>query len=287
MDVSIILVSFNTKELTKQTISSVKKETQNLEYEIIVVDNASKDGSPEMIEECFPDVTLIKNPDNNGFGAANNLGIQAAQGKNILFLNPDTILCNNAITILHNFLEDPKNADIAICGPNLYNEDMTHQHSYGNFPTIKRLLFTLTGLNVFLPPLYKKIFNPYGLNESNELKEVDYVTGAALMIRKSVIDNLGAFDEDFFMYFEEAELCHRIKKNGYKTFINPDANIIHLESKSIKFPIHKFKMFRESELTYFEKLHGKSIRPIIKLLNIIRFSMALKPEEIKVILSLR
>jgi len=267
MQISIILVNYNTKDITRNCLKSLLEKVKDVNFEVYVVDNDSSDGSCEMIKQEFPEVKLIENKDNKGFGSANNTAIMNSKAKYIFLLNTDTILVNNAVKILYDFMENPKNQNIACCGGNLYNEDMTHQTSYGVFPSLKHILFVATGLHKIFPKYFKNKLLIDGFNENNELKEVDYITGANMFIRKVVLDKVGLFDEDFFLYFEETELSFRFRKNGYKSIIIPDAKIIHLCGKSFKgFNLQKEKIWKKSEFLFFEKCYGKVIKYIVKFL---------------------
>ena len=227
MDVSIIFVNYKTKDLTINAIKSVIEKTQEIKFEIFVIDNNSQDGSIEAIEKEFPNVNIIKNPVNAGFGAANNLAIKQANGKYILCLNTDTLLINNAIKIMYDFMNKEENKNVAVCGSSLYDENLNYVMSFANFPNFFNTLS--------ISWLFKKLF-PILRNqkEPNDIKEVDFITGADIFFRKSILDKIGLFDENFFMYAEEVDLCKRIKKEGYSIKIIPHAKIIHLEEKSSK-----------------------------------------------------
>ena len=238
MDISIIIVNYNTLELTKNTIDSVIEKTTGIKYEIILVDNASTDGSIEYFEKNYKDkIIFLKNKENLGFGRANNKGIEIAKGKFIFLLNSDTLLINNAIKILFDYMK--LNSKVGVCGGNLYDIKLNPVHSYlEKIPSIK------TEINYFfniLGKVLKKISKRRDdFNYSKLVKEVGYITGADMMIRKSVLEKVGVFDEIFFMYSEEAELTYRIKQAGYKIMSVPMAQIIHLEGKSTKFKDKKF-----------------------------------------------
>ncbi len=253
MDVSIIIVSYNTRELTKQCLESVLKKTEGIDFEIIVVDNNSQDSSGQMLKKEFPNVKLIESEKNLGFGKANNLGIDAAIGRNIFLLNPDTILINNAIKILSDYLD--KNENIGICGGNLYDEEMNPSYSFDKIPSL------LQEINILLG-------NPNKLNKNRNFNftfkpmEVGYITGADMMIKKSLLDKIGYFDPDFFMYYEETELTWRIKKSGYKIINIPNAKIIHLEGKSFNCNLDKIKRILTSRKLFFKKTHGNLYRLI-------------------------
>lgn len=227
MDVSIIIVNYNTINLLCNTVDSVMQKTSKLIYEIIVVDNNSKDNSKQIINDKYSEkVKYISLSENIGFGRANNEGIQIAKGRNIFLLNPDTILENNGIKILSDYLDD--NRKVGVVGGNLLNEDGSPQPSYTHFyPSINLEIVKLFHL-VFL---FKNDF----YNETTTPKFVKTVYGAAMMVRKSVIQEVGGFDPRFFMYAEEDEWCHRIKKAGYKIVNIPQCVITHLDGRSFEF----------------------------------------------------
>lgn len=260
-DVSIILVSYNTKDLTQQCIESVYKNTDGLSFEVFCVDNCSQDGSVEMIREKFPQVKLIASDKNNGFGAANNLAIQKCNSKYIFFLNTDTLLKNNAIKILFEFIES--NEKIAAAGGNLYDDEDKNILSYGWFPTVKSKFIKAFLLNRIVK--FSKT-NDRCENKNEELKEVDFVSGADLMVRKSVLDEVGFFDEDFFLYYEDVELQYRIKKAGHKIYINPNAKIAHLEGASSKNRVVRRKYALEAEYLFFKKAYNLSKFSLVKIL---------------------
>ncbi len=254
MDVSIIIINYNTLELTKNTINSVIEKTQGIKYEIILVDNASADGSIEYFEEKYRNkIIFLKNRENLGFGRANNKGIEIAKGKYVFLLNSDTLLINNAIKILFEYME--LNPKVGVCGGNLYDGELNPTHSY-----LKKIPSIKTEINYFfniLGKIVKKISKKRDdFNYSESAREVGYITGADMMIRKSILEKIGIFDEIFFMYSEEAELTYRIKQAGYKIISVPKAKIVHLEGKSTKFKEKKFKMCLESKYKYFYKIYG-------------------------------
>lgn len=254
MDVSVIIVNYNTLELTKNTINSILEKTKNLNYEIILVDNASTDGSVEFFEKEYKNkIIFIKNNENLGFGRANNKGIEIARGKYVFLLNSDTLLINNAIKILFDFME--KNEDCGICGGNLFDKDLKPTHSFlKQLPSLKNELDFLWKSMTNI--VKSKISKRKDFNYSEKIKRVGYITGADMMIKKSILNKVGLFDKDFFMYFEETELTYRIKKIGYQVISVPMAKIIHLEGKSTIFKEKKIKMFLESKYKYFYKVYG-------------------------------
>lgn len=233
MDVSIIIVNYNTKELTRTCINSVFSKSLGIDFEIILVDNASTDGSREFFIKDSR-ILFVPLSENLGFGRANNEGFKRATGKYVLCLNPDTLLLNNAIGILRDFMEH--HSDVGICGGNLYDADMKPAHSF----------------RMSLPSLWWEFDWHFGcflgkllwgrnleFNHTDKPRRVGYITGADMMVRKEILDKVGGFSRLFFMYYEECELTYRVRKLGYKVFSVPAARIQHLEGKS----------FPSSELT--------------------------------------
>lgn len=228
MDVSVIIVNYNTIHYIKDCIRSIKECTNGIDYEIIVVDNASPNDDVNSFHNEFPEITLIRSIENLGFGRANNLGAQNAKGRNLFFLNPDTKLISNAIKILSDFLEN--HSDIGACGGNLYDKDNLPTLSFSRLmPSLKSDLDYLF-LNIYSKLKYGKL---YYFNKSDRPINIKgNISGADLMMRRNLFIKLEGFDKDYFMYYEETDLIFRLRKLGYKTFIIPNAKIIHYEGKS-------------------------------------------------------
>lgn len=242
MDVSIIIVNYNTKDITQACIDSILSKTKGITYEIILVDNTSTDGSIEHFRNNNS-IKFIASIENLGFGKANNLGLQNATGKYIFLLNSDTILLNNAVKEFYDAMEKmPK--QVACLGTKLLAEDgITDNNSYDIFPSIKSTFKSL--LHIYLP-FTKKQFKI----RTEETFEVDYIIGADLFIRKAVIDELGLFDPDFFMYFDETNMQLRYNNAGYQSILISTPKIIHLENASDP---SKGKSYRSRQI-YFESM---------------------------------
>ena len=248
MDVSIIIVNYNTCQLTRNCVDSIFEKTKNLSFEIILVDNASVDGSKEVFEQDNR-IKYIYSKVNLGFGGGNNLGYKYADGDYIFLLNSDTLLINNAIYELVNFMK--KHTDVGIAGGALYNLEMQPCHSYGELlPSLKSELNHLFR-NLFVKKIKKNI-----CKEVNSIgyASVGYITGADMILRREIIDQIGLFDTDFFMYFEETEMTFRYLKNGIKSFYYPKAKIQHLEGKSFTFKEAREQVYLESRKLYFRKV---------------------------------
>ena len=237
MDVSIIVVNYNTCDLTRNCLKSVFEQTKDIDFEVIVSDNGSKDGSVEMIKQEFPQVILIENNANLGFGAANNRGLKIAKGKYIFYLNSDTIILNNAVKIFFDYWENsPKKDNIGALGGNLLDEYGNVIHSYGEFPKPwKEILlfirkFFIVYLKMFFHLLkidYKKLRKER--RYERVIGDVEYITGADLFVKNN---DLAYYDERFFLYYEETHLQWQIAKLNLKRIIIEGPEIIHLVGKS-------------------------------------------------------
>lgn len=233
IDLSIIIVNYNVKEFLKNLLHSIHKATQNLSIEIIVVDNASDDGSLEMIKEKFPDVILIANEKNFGFGKANNIGLEKARGKYILLINPDTLVSEDTFTKLIKFFNSHPEAGMVGC--KILNPDGTLQLACRrSFPGPWTSFTKVTGLSNLFPK--SKLFARYNLTylDENQTYEVDAISGSFMMFRKEVYEKVGGFDEQFFMYGEDLDLCYRVQKAGYKIYYVHTTQIIHYKGESTK-----------------------------------------------------
>lgn len=257
MQVSIIIVNFNTKNLLKNCLLSIIEKTKNIEFEIIVSDNGSQDGSIEMLKKEFPNVILIENNENLGFGKANNRGLKSAKGKYILYLNSDTVLLNNAVKLFYDYWENAeKKEEIGALGTNLFDEKMNLTHSYGSFPNINQdikdefkslLAITKHTLKFYL--FRKRI--PSAVQEHRPLQkvigEVDFITGADLFMRN---DGHAFFDENIFLYCEDVDLQYELSKKNLKRILINGPEIQHLEGGSTKKILNKVTFFSSISSIY-------------------------------------
>jgi len=228
MQLSTIIVSFNTKDLLKKTIDSIPKKA---DWEIIVVDNASRDGSPEMVSSEYPSVRLIKNKENVGFAKANNQGIKKCSGTYILLLNSDTVVKAKALENLVKFMDE--NTDVGIASGQLLNPDGTIQPQGGYLPRLTNITFWMLFIDDI--PLVGKYLWPYHINDRafyTKTRKIGWVAGTAMMVRRKVVEAIGDLDEEIFMYAEDVEYCLRVKKAGWSISITPDAEIIHYGQQS-------------------------------------------------------
>lgn len=258
MDVSIIIVNYNTKRLTSQCINSIFEQTEGVSFEIIVVDNNSTDGSQELLSQDNR-IVFIEAGENLGFGKANNLGIKKSLGRYLFFLNSDTILLNNALLYFLHFYESFE-GKIGGVGCLLENDKGACIHSFANFPSVQSIL------RGFFVAFVSKYFNKeieiiQEKKNTNKYFFIDYVTGADLFVDRNIVEQYGAFDPDFFMYYEETEMQKRWNVNGYKSVIIKEPRIIHLEGCSVgkqnkMFNERKFFMTLKSQKMYFKKTHS-------------------------------
>lgn len=256
IDLSIVIVNWNTKNYLQKCLSSIYGNIKNITFEIIVVDNASSDSSVEMVRSEFPSAILIENKSNLGYGAANNKGIVVSKGKYILILNPDTIIFPNSIQNLIAFLDG--NPRAGAVGPKILNPDDSIQFECArNFPTPVTEFYALS-------TMYKrfsksKIFGKYLMSywDHNDQREVDLLSGACMLVRRKVFDEVGLFDEDFFMYTEETDFFYRIKQKEWKVYFLPSAKIEHLWGKSTEqLPYSMAVEARKTMELFFKKHYG-------------------------------
>lgn len=251
MDLSIIYVNYKTAQLILESIKTVREKTSDISYEVIVVDNAQEDNELELIKEQCPEVICIQAHDNLGFGKANNLGIEQAKGDLVLFLNPDTILRNNAIDILCRFMKD--NPSVGACGGNLYDEAGNATTSFSRkYPSFLWELLSI----LYMPPFCVSFRRSLFFNYEGMPIRVASVIGADLMVRRSVLSLIGGFDADFFMNYEETELCLRIHQSGWKIYSVPSAQITHLEGRASYIKQSRLYFLYEGQYIYFRKVYG-------------------------------
>jgi GT2 family glycosyltransferase len=258
MDVSFIIVNYNTTELTRACIKSIFSHTKDLDFEVWLVDSASNDGSVRSVKDEFPRVQLLELSDNKGFGAANNEAILKANGEFIFLLNPDTELQSDAATTFVQFMRASENTKVAVCGGHLFTGAEKKTPSYGNFPSLLQSISSF-GLCYLYPGYYREKLDTGVVNTQMQVRPVDFVSGADMFIRKKIVDQCGAFDPDFFLYFEETELCKRIRRAGYGIVLIPIVRILHHEAGSTgkqKFNAFSFYHFERSKRLYYKKVYG-------------------------------
>ena len=264
MDLSIIIVNYNVKEFLQNLLHSAEKASSRISKEIIVIDNASDDGSVDIIKQKFPTVKLIENKNNIGFGSANNQGLKIAQGKYILFINPDCIVSENTFDKMISFFNE--HPDCGLAGCKILNSDGSLQLACRrSFPGPWTSFTKVTGLSNLFPGT--RIFARYNLTylDENRTHEVDAVSGSFMMIKRDAYEKVGGFDDQFFMYGEDLDLCYRVQKAGFKVYYVPDTQIIHYKGESTKRSnLDETKLFYDA-MHKFVKKHLSSF-PIVELI---------------------
>ena len=231
INLSIVIVSYNTQEFLKECIYSIKKTTKNLNYEIIVVDNASSDNSVEMLKKHFPEVVAIENKKNLGFSKANNAGVKKSSGRYVLFLNPDTVVYKDALFNMLRFMDQHKKAGAATCKlimPNGKLDDAAHR----GFPNPWNSFSYFLGLSKLFPS--SRLFGGYNLGflDLSKIHEIDACAGAFMVVRREAGEKIGWWDEDYFFYGEDLEFCFRLKEEGWKIYFVPSVSVLHYKGVS-------------------------------------------------------
>ncbi|MFC1711448.1 glycosyltransferase family 2 protein [Patescibacteria group bacterium] len=231
-DLSIIILNYNTKNLLSNLLTSISKSRlEKLKLEVIIVDNASDDGSQELVKSKFPKFKLIENTKNLGFSKGNNRGIKKAQGKYLLFLNSDTVVLKDTILKTYKFLKSNKKFSAVTCKVELVNGKIDPACHRG-FPTPWAALSYFLGLEKLFPK--SKLLAQYhqGWKDLAKPHEVDAISGAFLLIRKNILEKVNNFDEDYFIYGEDLDLCFKLRKKGYRIGYFPGTKIIHYKKQS-------------------------------------------------------
>lgn len=267
MDLSIIIVNHNSGDYLKKCLDSLKVSPPRSIFEIFVVDNASEEGDLQDLENDCPEVTLIRNSRNLGFARAINQAIVKARGRYFLILNPDTLIFKNGVDHLVDFMEEHPEAGAA--GPLLLYPDGTRQPSCRSFPTPLKVFFGRTSL---LTKWFPKnpITRSYLMENRVDLKimEVDWVMGACIILRRKAVEEVGGFDESFFLYVEDADLCYRLRKKGWRTYFVPQARAIHHYGASARGERRLVTIEHNKSMYRFFIKHYRPSLPIKSLLSL-------------------
>jgi len=259
-DLSIIIVSWNVRDLLRACLASLPAGDPRVE--VIVVDAASADGTPEMVRGEFPQVHLVASPDNLGYTRGNNVGLHAARGRNLLILNPDTEVLGDALARMQGYLDD--HPRVGVVGPRLEWPDGTAQPSRRRFPTLGVAFFDSTWVRQWMPRAWRRYYNVEDM-PVDETAAVDWVVGAALMVRREAWQQAGDMDEGFFMYSEELDWQRRIKAAGWEVVYLPGARIIHRIGRSAaQVPAATHIRFHTSKVRYFRKYHGAAAAEMLR-----------------------
>lgn len=251
MDLTIIIVSWNTSGLLNQCLDSIYKTGSRFAFEVIVVDNGSSDDSVTLVEKQYPQVILIKNTQNRGFAAANNQGLSVGTGRYFMLLNSDTIVLPGAIDTLVELADcHPR---LGVVGPKLLNMDGSLQKSWASFPSF---LSELVGRNFRFRQPVDRLSNTF---------DVDWIMGACMLVRSETIRDVGSMDEDYFFYSEETDWCFRIKKKNWKIWYITNAEIYHLGGGSAKrSSVIQLVRLYQGKLLYFRKNHGEFVSTLLR-----------------------
>ncbi|MBI4789357.1 MAG: glycosyltransferase family 2 protein [Chloroflexi bacterium] len=284
MDLSILIVSWNVCELLRQCLCSVAssqysvaRQEHNLTTEVIVVDNCSADGTVEMLRAEFPEVRLIANPQNVGFTRANNQALAVAQGRYLFLLNPDTEVRPRALHTLIAYMD--AHPRVGMIGPQLLYGDGSVQSSRRRFPTLATAFLESTKLQQWFPQ--NRVLTRYYMRDTRDdaTQEVDWVNGSAMFTRREVYDQIGGFDERFFMYSEELDWCYRIQRAGWQIVYLPTAQITHYEGKSSEQAAAQRDIyFHSSKIRYFRKYHGAFVAEILRAFLLLMFAFQIAEE---------
>jgi GT2 family glycosyltransferase len=267
MDVSVIIVNYKTKELTTNCIKSVYASKTGYSFEIILVDNASSDGSVEAIRSHFPDVRIIESKENVGFARANNMAAKIAVGRYLYILNSDTEIENDVIEKLVAYGD--LNEDAGIIGTKVVFPSGELQENYYKFPSLlSELVFFLIGI------IKMKDWSIFHLNKYeryllNEPREVDVIAGCSLIVKRKVYEQIGLFNEKFFMYYEDGEFCYRVKKSGYKSIYLPTVLVTHIHMGTSKGNARNFKLLAscfKSACIYFRCIKNSFYALLFKVI---------------------
>ena len=252
---SIIIVTWNVRRHVLDCLQSIGRCPLCDAFEVIVVDNASTDGTVDAVRRDSPHVTVLANEKNRGFAAASNQGIAESRGQYLLLLNPDTIVHPHSLDTLRSFMDS--HPDVGVCGPRLLNGDGTIQASARRFPTFRATLHHYTifrHLRIFQPRYQSWVMADF---PHDNQRDVDQLMGSALLLRRAAVAQVGPMDERFFMYFEEVDLCYRLRQAGWRIVFLPDAIITHLGGRSSRqTPVAARMMMLGSLLRYFRKHRG-------------------------------
>lgn len=260
IDVSVIVVNWNTRQLLRDCIDSILRYADDYAVEIVVVDNHSSDGSVEMVREHYPAVHLIANAENTGFARANNQGVRAASGRYVLLLNSDAMLTAGAFGSLMRLAES--NPKIGMVGARLVNADGSFQASFTRIPTLMQELLILSGVGRLL---YGRYYPSYGPEVEAGPQPAGYVEGACMLAPRHAYLEVGGLDEGYFMYAEDVDLCYAMQRHGWQVWYQPEAKVIHLGSASSKNrkPQREADLYR-SRVRFFRKNYGDTAAMLLK-----------------------
>jgi len=285
IDISVVIVSWNVSGLLRDCLNSLADDVAGGGVEAIVIDSFSADDSVAMVQSEFPWVRLVAEPHNVGFARGSNIGIEMASGSKILILNPDTVVSDGALAAMGQFMDD--DPGLAVVGPTLRSPGGTIQSSRRRFPTFVLALFESTWFQRFAP---KSLIDSYFFEELpyDMPAEVDWISGACMLVRREAIAEVGTFDEAYYMYSEELDWCRRFKDAGWKVAYTPSAVVMHYEGKSSEQAVEaRHKHFQRAKLRYFAKYHGMTRAQLLRLFLLMTYLTQIVVEGAKWLLGHR
>ncbi len=264
LELSVILVSFNDRIHLEQCLRSLLAVLPEKNMEIVVVDNNSSDGSPDLVKNRFPDVKLIRNKENFGFARACNLGIRASVGEFVLFLNIDTDVYVQALNVLLKKIRE--NPSIGAVGPALLSDQKTYQVSFG-----KRIDF-------FSEFIQKGFFNLYyakKLKSDNKIRDVGWLSAACMLARRKALEEVGCFDENYFLYFEDIDLCYKMRQAGWTLRFLPQEHIFHIGGTSTSMVKNSSRYhYRKSQIYFYRKHNSRLSQGLLRIYLWLNFSFS-------------
>lgn len=267
-DVSIVVVNYNTRELLASCLESLYATIAGISFEVWVVDNASSDGSIEMVGERFPAVKCIRNDANLGFARANNRAISQSTGRYIVLLNSDTVMTPSALTTITTFMD--VHPDVAVCGGQLLNRDGTLQNSIANIPTLATELLNKSLLRRLFPRRY-----PGKELQVTTPIEVESIIGACMVVSRKAIEQVGMLDERYFFFLEETDWCLSMRKAGWKVCFHPEARIFHLQGASAKKVFVPARIeYWKSRYLFFRKHRTRTVLRVLKTGLLVRLVLS-------------
>lgn len=282
MDLSIVIVSWNVRDLLADCLESIAAISGPLALDVIVVDSASSDGSADLVRERFPWVKLFAETENIGFTRGNNRALEVAQGRHVLLLNPDTVVHGDALKVLVSYLD--AHAEVGIVGPQVLNADGSTQSTRRRFPTKITAIFESTWLQGIAP---RRVLDRFYVTDQPDdgTFEVDWVQGCALAARRAVYEQIGGLDVGYVMFSEELDWCKRAKSAGWRVVYVGSARITHYGGKSTdQVQANKHIYFQQSKIRYFRKFHGRGFALALWLFLLFSYSSQIMIEALKALL---
>lgn len=267
IDLSTIIVNWRAADVLVECVEALLKATQHTRHQVIVVDNHSRDGSPERVQRAFPQVTVLFNPENRGFAKAVNQGLERAEGRYILLLNPDTRVDEKAVERMLAVLETQP--EVGAVGPMIVNSDGSYQRSSRRaLPTPARAFYKLAGLAALFPS--HPVFAQYhvGHVSADVRQDVEILSGSVLMTRRDVVDQVGGLDERFFLYGEDIDWCYRVGQAGWRIVYLPEARVVHHHRLSSRqAPVRSTYEFYRSMILFYEKHWARRYGPVLRMVT--------------------